>query len=51
MAEQKRHMDVPQGAFFGKAYPISPNLHVHQARAKTTHKLQCSRNEKKPANS
>ncbi len=21
MAEQKRHKDVPQGAFFGKTYP------------------------------
>jgi len=24
MAEQKRHMDVPQGAFFGRTYPTLP---------------------------
>ncbi len=24
MAEPKRHMDVPQGAFFGRTYPTLP---------------------------
>jgi hypothetical protein len=25
MAEQKRHMDVPQGAVFGRTYPTLPS--------------------------
>ncbi len=38
MAEQKRHMDVPQGAFFGKPYPSrsSPDLGTKQRKQEST---------------
>ncbi|MET4025543.1 hypothetical protein ABIE59_001067 [Marinobacter sp. MBR-99] len=35
MAEQKRHMDVPQGAFFGQAFPTRLRTPMKDNKEKT----------------